>query len=316
MMLVNKSPLKRIAAMANLTMDTVYRKIDFIHKQCLLFAGDRERHLLKMTLPTRYIAVDRQVFVVNWKSRKDRRNVNLLAVASADVETGFIFGMHLNHDADADAQFVQDDMIKFGDHKRTRPFRRYARLWLPQDYTTPVGKPGTEVIDDSVTQTEVSKDKLAEKTKAAYAQALSRDDVEAGNSETFFKPPPVGMQVHEQSVPGAHMQFLSRLLFDAKKLRFFLDQESGIRAAFMAAFVDRIQTRTADAWYVSVLKEVTIDKKRKALKQVHDRFAAAQDAHPELSKKEIELLLMKKRWLEPKPLANGTIDGSRTLCRR
>jgi hypothetical protein len=99
MLLVNKSPFKRITAVIHLTMDTVYRKVDFVRRQCSLFAGDREQLLLKMKLPTRYIAVDRQVFVVNWKLRKDRRNVNLLAVASADLETGFVFGMRLNYDA-------------------------------------------------------------------------------------------------------------------------------------------------------------------------------------------------------------------------
>ena len=299
LLLVNKSPLKRIAAVTQLPIDTVFRKIKFIHTQCLLFAGEREHALLNATLSTRYIAVDRQIFVVNWKSRKDRRNVNLLAVASADMETGFVFGMHLNYDAEIDAEFVHSDMNRYGDEKRTRPFRRYARLWLPQDYSKPVGKVN-KAQDTFELNSDLGIDKIGEKIEGAYAAAILREDIESGDVNAFVKAPPNGMQVHEQSTLSAHMHFIGRLLAGAEKLRFFLDQESGIRAAFMGAFIDRVKARTADAWYVSVLKDVTIDGKRKAVKHVRDLFKAAQEKFPDMSEKQIELLLMKREMARAK----------------
>lgn len=56
------------------------------------------------------------------------------------------------------------------------------------------------------------------------------------------------MQVHEQVSMSAHIQFVCRLLRGARKLRFFMDQESGLRAAVMGAAASRIQDRTADAY--------------------------------------------------------------------
>jgi hypothetical protein len=46
---------------------------------------------------------------------------------------------------------------------------------------------------------------------------------------------------------NAHIHFVSALLHRAEKLRFFVVQESGLRAAIMAALGPRIKARTADA---------------------------------------------------------------------
>jgi transposase-like protein len=50
LLLVNKSPLKRISAVTGLSMVTLYRKLAFIHEQCLRFAGERERSLTERDL--------------------------------------------------------------------------------------------------------------------------------------------------------------------------------------------------------------------------------------------------------------------------
>jgi hypothetical protein len=134
MLLVNKSPLKRISAVTGLNMVTLYRRIAFIRKQCSRFSGAREAQLLERDLSTRCLATDRQMFVVNWSSRKDRRNVQLLAIATADVETGYVFGMHLNFDGALHPETVAIDMERYGDDHLPQAFRRYARIWLPQDY--------------------------------------------------------------------------------------------------------------------------------------------------------------------------------------
>lgn len=47
----------------------LYTRLDFIHRQCTLFAGERERALMdKKDLGSRYISVDRQKLLVNWAS--------------------------------------------------------------------------------------------------------------------------------------------------------------------------------------------------------------------------------------------------------
>jgi len=57
---VNKMPLKRICEVADIDIHSLYGKIDFIHRQCLAFAADRERTLLDgMPIKRLYIAASR-----------------------------------------------------------------------------------------------------------------------------------------------------------------------------------------------------------------------------------------------------------------
>lgn len=305
LLLVNKSALRRIAAVTELSMDTVYRKIHFIHKQCMRFVGERERVLTERDWPTRYITVDRQTFMVNWLSRKDRRNVNLLAIDSADLETGYVFGMHLNFNGAMDADTVIADMARFGDHKLARPFRRYARVWLPQDYEDAAKRHQSTGKATASKGPKQPSEQLEDKISDTYAGSADIEGGEASDTPSGNgKAPPVGMQVHEQCSMNAHIQLVARLLRRAKKLRFFLDQEPGLQAAVMAAVPDRIKDRTADAYFVSVLKEVSTDDKRKAMKAVNDRFNAAKALNPTLKDWEIGVRLMKEEMKRTKVIGN------------
>jgi transposase-like protein len=64
-MLVNKVPLNRIVAMLVISWDMLYNRIDFIHRQCLDFAADRERKLKDLPLKRLYLSLDRQDHLVN-----------------------------------------------------------------------------------------------------------------------------------------------------------------------------------------------------------------------------------------------------------
>ncbi|RJG07216.1 hypothetical protein D3870_15505 [Noviherbaspirillum cavernae] len=327
MLLVNKSPLRRISAVTGLTMQTVFRKIDFIYQQCQRFAGDRERQLTEHDLNTRYICVDRQNHIVNWASRKDRRNVALQAIGSADLESGYVFGMHLNFDGELDPELVAEDMMRFGDHHLAQPFRRYARVWLERDYAEAASRNKSDSARKrALRQTKKDgKDALSAEIVATYEVALEREDIEASHAPSAEETVPrAGMQVHEQVSMNAHIQLVSRLLYRAKKLRFFMDQESGLRAAVMAAVGDRIKARTADAFYVKVMKESTVDAKRQATKVAKERFESAKTAYPGLSDHEMKMLLVKEemqrmasigkwndRWLsQPTTHYDGTGQAS------
>ena len=99
----------------------------------------------------------------------------------------------------------------------------------------------------------------------------------------------------------AHIQFVTRLLQRAEKLRFFADQESGLRAALMAACPQRVLDRTADFFYVTVLKEVTVDQKRAYVAQSQRILAKAVEAlgepggDPELLLRNAKLNLMREQ---------------------
>ena len=59
-LLVNKMPLLRICEVADISMPTLYKKIDFFYEQCRLFAGAQERRLADLRINRLQISVDRQ----------------------------------------------------------------------------------------------------------------------------------------------------------------------------------------------------------------------------------------------------------------
>ena len=77
-----------------------------------------------------------------------------------------------------------------------------------------------------------------------------------------------------------HFYFLRELLQHVGKLRFFLDQESGIRAACLAAFQERIVARECDAFYVSINKTMTNDEKKQAMREVEREIAKLAEEYP------------------------------------
>lgn len=299
LLLVNKSPLRRIAEVTGLSAEALYGKISFIHRQCLAFAGHRELPLLQgMTLPKVYIAVDRQAHNVNWSNRKDRRNVVLNAVASADLGCGYVFGFHLNFDPTLDPDAVERDAAAIGDAAHYEAFRRYARVWLAHDYDAAVA---ATVAAGAVKSAKRSgsiaapSERLSHEIARTYDEAASRVDVEASEQKTVdMALPSMGMQVREQYTLHGHFQLLANLLQGAEKVRVYMDQDSGIRAAFLGAFADRIKERTADGWYVSVLKESTIHQKERAVQLARARLADAADRFPGVPTGQVMAELMKE----------------------
>jgi len=286
-LLMNKTPFKRICEVADINPKTLYDKIDFIHRQCIAFAGDREQKLLKGKVIRRlYVSVDRQDYVVNWTQRADKRNTQLSAVGSADNETGYVFGMHLNYDPILDPKTVEEHAIAAGDYGIPFPFREHARLWLQGDYEDAARRSTVPPLAAD----------LNGQIKGAYSSAASRFDVESSEQTNGArKLPSRGMQVHAEYTLYGHFLFLHELFGGAEKIRFFLDQDSGMRAACLAAFQSEIAARTCDAFYVRINKDMTVDEKRRALADSRREFRQAQEAYPGLSKNELKLMQIKQR---------------------
>jgi len=286
-LLMNKVPFKRICEIADVHPKTIYDKIDFIYKQCLAFVADREQRLLgKKSISRLYVSVDQQDYVVNWTKRSDKRNTMLSAVGSADNKTGYVFGMHLNYDALLDADSIEADAIAEDDYNTQRPFRKYARLWLQGDYDDAVNRSTSRKLAAG----------LNNEIEAEYSEATSRDDVEVSESTNATnRLPAKGVQVHAEYTLYGHFFYLHKLFGSVEKIRFFLDQDSGMRAACLAAFQPRIANRICDAFYVRINKELTVDEKRHALSDARKVFQSMQKANPTLSDNEVKLLLIKER---------------------
>lgn len=288
-LLMNKSPMRRICEVADIGPEGLYGKIDFLYEQTRRFSANREKRLPGMVIPRLYLATDRQDYVVNWTRHEDRRNVVLHAVGTADNSTGYVFGMHLNYDPDLDADEIEHQAVAAGDYQAKLPFRRYARCWLKGDYDAAVR--ASKAGRNHPTRQDLQGD-----IEATYTEAISREDVEVSEvTDTTRRLPTRGMQIHAEYSLYGHFFFLRQLLGSVEKLRFCLDQDSGMRAACLAAFQPEIGARRADAFYVRLAKELTITEKRAAIAASRAEFDLARQAHPGLKDHEVETLLIKTR---------------------
>lgn len=296
-LLMNKTPLRRICEVADIGPEGLYGKIDFLFEQTKAFAANREKHLLEgMPIRRLYLSTDRQDYVVNWTQHEDRRNVMLHAVGTADLDTRYVFGMHLNYDPSLNADEIEGDAQAIGDYNAKAPFRRYARCWLRGDYDAAVrakaaGRKRANLQD------------LQESIEATYAETVQRADVEVSETQDSAKRLPAkGMQIHAEYALYGHFFFLKRLFSGVDKLRFFMDQDSGMRAACLAAFQQEISARRADAFFVRIAKERTITEKRQIIAASRAEFELARLANPGLTDPEIENLLIKERIAHMAPL--------------
>lgn len=305
--LVNTVPLRRVMKLLGISASVLYARIDFIHRQCQLFAGDRERALVdRKDLGKRYISTDRQTLLVNWSSKKSRKNTALHSIASADQATGYVYGAHLNFDPSMDEADIERELPKFGDQKLAPPFRRFARVWMGAEYTQAAIRAGLRRAErqapDDQANTATLTEKLYQEVAERYKNTVERVEMDDGDEPSVnTRAPAQGMLLHEQYVMQAHIQFVTRLLQQAEKLRFFADQESGLRAALMAACPQRVLDRTADFFYVTVLKEVTVDQKRAYVaqsKRILAKAVAALDepgGDPEVLLRKAKLSLMREQ---------------------
>jgi transposase-like protein len=293
-MLVNKVPFARISEIADVTPPTLLRRFSFIHEQCLAFAADRERKLLTLPIGRLYIGVDRQDYMVNWDVRQNRRNIVLSAVASVDNATGYCFGLHLNFDSSLNPAKIEADAQAAGDAAKAMPFRTYARLWLEADHQQATAKSKRKKpIGVS----------LAERIEDAYRIAVDRDDIENSESPTKDETLPTdGMQTRLEYTLYGHFLFMKRAIGNVEKWRFYLDQDSGMRAACLAGFADEIKERRADAFFVKITRDLTIDQKRAIHEKARKAFQRISDELPELeTPKAVKLYMIKQQLRSMKP---------------
>ena len=275
-LLVNKLPVRRIIEVADIHPKTFYHRL-----------AHRERALANFPIRRLYLGVDRQDYLVNWLVRKDKRNIQLSAIAAVDNEHGYCFGMHLNFDPSLDSEAVQAEVQNNGDLGMPYPHRRFARLWLNADHV--------DASEKSVT-TKRRKLGLPPEIDETYAVALKRDDIESPDAPSpVARLPEYGMQTHGEYTMYGHFFFLKRLLGNVQKWRFFIDQDPGLRAACLSAFHDEIRGRTADALYVRITKDLTVDEKRHRYNDAKALFEQAKVAHPDMKPQEVKLLLIKER---------------------
>ena len=286
-LLVNKSPFRRICEVAGIHPETLYHRIDYLYEQCKTFTASIETQLKTLPIKRLYLSVDRQDYMVNWSQRKDKRNNIFQAVATVDNETRYVFANHLNFDGGLDPSIVELDAARIDDNNITPPFRRYARLWLECDYQKSVD--AKKDLNGSI--------RLQDDIQHTYDKHNTRGDIESLDIVTpTMQLPKNGMQIHGEYTLYGHFFYLNQLLGNGnvEKIRFFLDQDSGIRASCLGAFQKEIVNRSCDVFYVSINKELTVDEKRKRKNQSKKQFDEIRKLNPTFTIDEVKLLMLKK----------------------
>lgn len=172
--------------------------------------------------------------------------------------------MHLDFDAEMEAEVVEREAILAGDYELPHHFRKFARVWLQREYR-----------DDAHTLHRLNKRKqkgtLTEEILQAYKDGrISSEEIEPRN-DSDARLPAVGMQVHSEYTLYAHFWYLERLLRRVEKIRVFMDQDTGMRAACLGAFAPRVKAKTIESFFVRIQKDLTVSKK-KTLKSVAERL--------------------------------------------
>ncbi|MGB5444982.1 MAG: hypothetical protein WBM99_05670 [Psychromonas sp.] len=264
--LMNKIPVNRCCEVLDISPQTYYRKVDWLYEKALGFVRERERKLLKnVEIPRLYLSTDRQVHTSNWTQRNDKRNTELLAIGTADNISSYVFGWHFNFDPHAYPPEVEEETINIGDYENPIPFRKHARLWLPRDYL--------KAQQNSKLDKRNASDSILGDVAQKYNQEHARSNPEAVEEiDNTVKAPIDGMLVHSEYTMYGHFQLLRELLSNTEKVRFYLDQEAGIKNAFMTAFRERVNNQTADAFYVRTNKNFTVDNKERLIQESHRRI--------------------------------------------
>ncbi|MGE0349238.1 transposase [Hydrogenophaga sp.] len=263
-LLVNKMPMRRICEVAGVQPAVLYSRIHFFHKQAIRFVVDRERALQeRLSFQKLRIAVDRQDHTFNWASSADRRNTKLSATGSADCDSGYVFGIELDFDSARNPFEVDLHAREIGDYELTGPFRRYAQFFLPGD------------------------EELGKAVPAGVALA-----------EEGTKLPASGLRIHAEYVLMGHFQFLRWLMPNVGAFDFYLDQEPNIRGAFLAACLDLVAQKRADAYFVRIGKELTIDERKLAVAHSETYLSGLKKQYPTLTRRQIAHEVMKQRYLQ------------------
>lgn len=254
------APFKKIIRHLNISPQTLYDKIDFIHNQCLKFVADRERKLLngKLKLDRLYLSTDRQVQTTNWTKREDKRNTELYGISTACLTSGYVFAFNFNFEERLNQNDVEELADKYGDNEKPKHHRYTARVWLEGEFA--LASKHTSKANDKPPFT------LQEEVEQKIQQEISSSNATSSeNIDGDVKLPSKGVLVHNEYTMMGHFLLLKHLTQNVGKTRFYMDQDTGMKTAYLSIFKENILNGTSDGFLVRASKNLSVDDKRKAL---------------------------------------------------
>ena len=143
-----------------------------------------------------------------------------------------------------------DDISKLKHH------RKYARIWLRSDFEDIKRAKGSKFA----ARGGLLREDL--ENQAAFNQQFDTDE----SAEMFNRThqvPVQGVEIHNEYTMAAHFYLVKKMLSGVQTTRFFMDQDSGMRNWYIAAFKDEISNGCSDGFTVTMKKEMTVDDKQK-----------------------------------------------------
>lgn len=259
--LVTKKPIRGIAKMTEMSPKAVYGKIDFIYRQCLGFLGEREGEAHRIRRNYIRLCIDKQDYMINWRSRKARRNIQFTSICTVEGKTGYVLGHHLNFDPDVEQVDVDDLAKAHGDlmaGSRSH-FHRQPQYWKSDEFADYARKTNLDVRPD-IKQEPMLVEDLIDLTETSIKQWPRPEMADFPGLKNQL--PESGVMIHADYTSHAHALLVRRLIGTARHIDIYTDQDELIRNAFLSAFRGEVVTDRANMAYVQFQKHMIIDEKR------------------------------------------------------
>ena len=136
----------------------------------------------------------------------------------------------------------------------------YHIIWWSQksNLLTHNVQPASSTIDSSIL--------LVEKIENKIEHELSSSNPESSeNIDGDIKWPAKGVLVHNEYSMLAHFLLLNKLTQQVGKTRFYMDQDTGMKTAYLGIFKDKIKLWKSDGFLVRALKNNSVDDKLRAV---------------------------------------------------
>jgi hypothetical protein len=180
--------------------------------------------------------------------------------------SGYLFAFSPNFDASLDQDQAEAAWLAAGDAAKPPHMRATARIWTKADYEQSLARAAAKKLPAPA-------GRKGDEVTVAVEQ---REDLDAAEPMVEGQQlPSRGVQVHADYLVHGHYHHLRHLLRGTSRLNFSLDEDSGLLAACMAAFTDRVRDRTATVVQVRIAKELSIDERRREIADTQKTFAAA-----------------------------------------
>jgi transposase-like protein len=253
--------IRKLAEGSDVSAQTIYNKIDYFHEQFTRFASERESKLEFLQKKRLCLCTDRQVQVSNWTNRKEKKNCEFYGIATADLNSSYVFAFNFNYDPSLNPVTTNKDAEKEGDYDKRAHLRKYARVWLNDEFKEKSKKSLDEkalLAGGSIEESILLKSKFDD----AY-----NDEISSERFDNTTMLPKDGMEVHNEYTMIAHFYLLKRFTKSVDKTRFYMDQDMGMKTWYLSVFKDEIKNGSSDGFVVHAEKGLTIDQKQRLVRQ-------------------------------------------------